>query len=130
MPAVKAAVVSTEAIDDSLQLGTHAVVIQRRSEDDHIGSKQLFTNHLNIILLYAGAFISAFHAADAGMDIRVADIDDFHRMPSFLGSSFEIFHQDACRAVPVRASHKYNDLHAYLLIFPDPIRLQPGCHIA
>ena len=116
MPAVQAAVVGAETIYHRFQLGAHTVVVERSCKDNHIGSQKPLADHLNVILLDTRALVSALHAADAGMNIRMTDVNNLYRMACLFSASCKVFNQNTRRTFSVRASHQYSDLHQNLLI--------------
>lgn len=84
MLAREARIECAETIDERFQLRAHAVIVQRRCEYEHIGAQYLLTDLPNRVLLYAGAFVPATHAAGTGTNIRVRDFNDLDRMPRSL----------------------------------------------
>ena len=104
MLGLQAAVEGAEPVHHGLQLGGHAVVVQRGDKDHHVGGQQLPADALHAVLLDAGPLVAAVDAAGAGVDVGVGHVHEGHLVAGLLGPLGEPLRQQVGGAVAVGAA--------------------------
>lgn len=107
----QARVEGAEAVDQRFELRAHAVIIQRRREDYHVGAQDFAADVVGSVLLHARSFVSAADAACAGTNVRVRDVDDLDRVSRVFRSAAETVREHIGGAPAVGAALQYDNVH-------------------
>ena len=106
-----AAVESAEAVNESFQLGGHAVVVQRGDKYHHIRIQNHAAEFLHIVLLNAGALVAAVDAPGAGADIAVGGVNHLYGVAGLLRAADQLICQHIGGAVFVGTALQHDDFH-------------------
>ena len=93
MLGVEAAVEGTEAVDDDLQLGRHAEIVQGRSKDNHIRAEDGCLDAVHGVVQNTRSFVAAGDTACAGLDVGVSYVDNLYVVALGLGAFRKGFSQ-------------------------------------
>lgn len=86
MLGMEAAVEGTEAVDDDLQLGRHAEIVQGRSKDNHIRAEDGRLDAVHGVVQNTRSFVAAGDAACARLDVGVSYVDNLYVVTFRLGA--------------------------------------------